>query len=75
MSSERMYTPEEVARMFNVTPVAVRKWIRVGRLKAIKDHYGMYRIPESEVKRLREELSSIKTFIIDLEELGPRKES
>lgn len=67
MSTERFYTPEEVAKMFNVTPVAVRKWIRVGRLKAIKDHYGMYRIPESEVRKLKEELSSLKTFTVDLD--------
>lgn len=72
---ERFYTPEEVARLFNVTPAAVRKWIKTGRLKAIKDHYGMYRIPESEISRLREELNSLKTFTIDLEELKPRRSS
>jgi excisionase family DNA binding protein len=30
------YTPDEVAELFKVTPQAVYKWIRTGRLKAAK---------------------------------------
>jgi excisionase family DNA binding protein len=68
---ERFYTPDEVAELLGVTHVAVRKWIKAGRLKAFKNHYGMYRIPESEVKKLIEERSSLKSFTIDVEELRP----
>jgi hypothetical protein len=35
----------------------------------------MYRIPESEVRRLVEERSSLKSFTLDLEELKPKRRS
>ncbi len=70
---ERLYTLEEVAELLNVTPIAVRKWIKAGRVKATRNIYGMYRIPESEVKRLISERRSLKTFTLDLDELKPKK--
>jgi excisionase family DNA binding protein len=72
---ERLYTPEEVAELLGVTHVAVRKWIKAGKVRVVKNIYGMYRIPESEVRRLVEERSSLKSFTLDLEELKPKRRS
>ncbi len=47
---ERLYKVSEVARMLNVSTVAVRKWIRVGKLGA-KRVGKLWMIPESELKR------------------------
>ena len=47
---ERLYRVSEVARMLNVSTVAVRKWIRTGKLKARRIG-KLWMIPESELKR------------------------
>jgi excisionase family DNA binding protein len=48
--SEKYYSPEEIAEQFNLKPATVRKWIRQGKLKAIK--LGrLWRIPEEELQR------------------------
>jgi len=47
---ERLYKVSEVARMLNVSAVAVRKWIRAGRLGARRVG-KLWMIPESELKR------------------------
>jgi len=46
---ERLYKVSEVARMLNVSSVAVRKWIKSGKLKA-KRIGKLWMIPESELK-------------------------
>jgi excisionase family DNA binding protein len=50
--SERLYTIGEVARLFGVSYVAVKKWAYSGKIKYIRTPGGKYRYPESEVKRL-----------------------
>jgi putative resolvase len=55
---EKLLTTSEVARILNVTRHAVDKWIREGRMKAIRLPGGRYRIPESEVERLWRQLKS-----------------
>ncbi|MGC9190219.1 MAG: helix-turn-helix domain-containing protein, partial [Conexivisphaera sp.] len=50
-----MYTTEEVARIFDVTPAAVRYWARKGRIKAVREG-DKWLIPEDEVERLRREM-------------------
>lgn len=47
---ERLYKVSEVARMLNVSTVAVRKWIKSGKLKARRIG-KLWMIPESELKR------------------------
>ena len=47
---ERLYRVSEVARMLNVSGVAVRKWIKSGKLKARRIG-KLWMIPESELKR------------------------
>ncbi|MDM7274561.1 MAG: helix-turn-helix domain-containing protein [Thermoprotei archaeon] len=67
----RLYTVEEVARLFGVSPVAVRKWIRSGRLKGFKNEASVYVIPEEEVERFKdEEAGRVRVYTVDLKELG-----
>ncbi len=51
-TKEKLLTTSEFAKTFNVTRHAVAKWIREGRINAIKLPGGRYRIPESEVEKL-----------------------
>jgi len=60
---EKTYKVSEVARMLNVSAVAVRKWIRAGKLNA-KRVGKLWMIPESELKRfLGEKPSEIRAVI------------
>ncbi|HIQ13890.1 MAG TPA: IS607 family transposase [Thermoprotei archaeon] len=60
---ERLYRVSEVARMLNVSTVAVRKWIRLGKLRA-KRIGKLWMIPESELKRfLGEKTREIRAVI------------
>ena len=49
---EKLYTTGEVARIFGVSYVAVKKWAYYGKIKYIKTPGGKYRYPESEIRRL-----------------------
>ncbi len=49
---EKLYTTGEVARIFGVSYVAVKKWAYSGKIRYIKTPGGKYRYPESEIKRL-----------------------
>ena len=49
---EKLYTTGEVAKIFGVSYVAVKKWAYAGKIKYIKTPGGKYRYPESEVRRL-----------------------
>ncbi|NHW89282.1 MAG: IS607 family transposase [Archaeoglobales archaeon] len=49
---EKLYTTGEVAKIFGVSYVAVKKWAYAGKIKYIKTPGGKYRYPESEIKRL-----------------------
>jgi excisionase family DNA binding protein len=46
---EKYYSPRELANRYNVTPQAIIKWIKQGRLKAIKLG-SVWRIPESALE-------------------------
>ena len=43
---EQFYTPKEIAEQYRVTSQAVTKWIKQGKLKAVKVG-NVWRIPES----------------------------
>jgi len=47
-----MKTVNEVAKIFNVKPLTIRRWIESGRLKAVKI-VGSVRISEEEIERLK----------------------
>jgi len=53
-TKERLLTTSEVAKVLNVTRHAVAKWIREGKVNAIRLPGGRYRIPESEVRKIIE---------------------
>jgi len=60
---ERLYRVSEVAKMLNVSNVAVRKWIRSGKLRA-KRVGKLWMIPESELKSfLGEKTGEIRAVI------------
>lgn len=47
--NEKYYSPREIANKYNVTSSAVNKWIKQGKLKAIKLG-NVWRIPESALQ-------------------------
>lgn len=51
MSDERPLSTGEVARLLHVTPVAVLRWIRAGKLTAYRVPGGHYRIARSEFRK------------------------
>ena len=46
----KYYSPEEIGEQFNVKPGTVRKWIREGKLKALKLG-GLYRVSEENLQK------------------------
>ena len=52
---ERMLRSGEVAEILGVDRHTVVKWIKEGRIKAIRLPSGRYRIPEGEVRKILEE--------------------
>jgi excisionase family DNA binding protein len=49
-----LLTPNEVAELLRVHPATVTRWIRLGLIEAMRLPGGTYRIPRSELERLRE---------------------
>lgn len=54
VSSDRLLTPGEVARLFRVDPKTVTRWAAAGKISAIKTPGGHRRFRESEVRALLE---------------------
>jgi putative resolvase len=53
LTSKRLLTSSEVARVAGVSLETVQRWVRSGRLRAIRvGPHGRYRIRESDVSRL-----------------------
>jgi len=50
--SERLLTTGEVAKRLQVSRMTVDRWIRGGKLRAIRYPSGRYKVPESEVERI-----------------------
>ena len=48
---DTMYTVTEVAKQFSVSRQTVLKWIKTGKIKAVKV-VKVYRIPKEEIDRL-----------------------
>jgi len=57
--SERLLRPREVCERLGISYTTLYRWIRDGRIRAIRTAGGKYRIPESEVKRIAEGLSTL----------------
>ncbi len=50
--SEHLLRPKEVCRLLGVSYVTLRRWIKEGKIRAVRTLGGKYRILESEVERL-----------------------
>jgi len=55
MARERPLTTGDIARMLHVTPMAVLKWIKAGKLKAYRVRGGHHRIERDEFQRFLQE--------------------
>jgi excisionase family DNA binding protein len=54
--SERLLRPKEVCQRLGISYSTLARWVREGRIKAIRTVGGKYRVPESEVRRIAEGL-------------------
>ncbi|MCC6046598.1 MAG: IS607 family transposase [Desulfurococcaceae archaeon] len=54
--SERLLRPKEVCRRLGISYSTLSRWVREGRIRAVKTAGGKYRVPESEVRRIAEGL-------------------
>jgi excisionase family DNA binding protein len=50
MEKEKFYSPKEIADHFNIKPDTVRKWIKQGKIKAIKLG-DIWRISETDLNK------------------------
>ena len=51
MPSERLLRSKEVCQRLGISYPTLARWVREGRIKAVRTAGGKYRIPESEVTR------------------------
>jgi excisionase family DNA binding protein len=54
--SERLLRPKEVCRRLGISYPTLCRWVREGRIKAIRTAGGKHRISESEIRRIAEGL-------------------
>jgi excisionase family DNA binding protein len=54
--SERLLRPKEVCKRLGISYPTLSRWVREGRIKAIRTAGGVFRVPESEVRRIAEGL-------------------
>jgi excisionase family DNA binding protein len=59
-SSERLLRPKEVCERLGISYSTLSRWVREGRIRAIRTAGGVFRIPESEVRRIAEGLPTSK---------------
>jgi len=55
-SSERLLRPKEVCQRLGISYSTLSRWVREGRIRAIRTAGGKFRVPESEVRRIAEGL-------------------
>jgi len=53
---ERLLRPKEVCQRLGISYPTLARWVREGRIRAVRTAGGKYRIPESEVMRIAEGL-------------------
>jgi len=52
--SERLLRPKEVCQRLGISYSTLSRWVREGRIRAIRTAGGVFRVPESEVRRVAE---------------------
>jgi DNA binding domain, excisionase family len=55
-TTERLLRPKEVCQRLGISYPTLARWVREGKIRAIRTAGGKYRIPESEVRRIAEGL-------------------
>jgi putative resolvase len=55
-SSEKLLRPKEVCQRLGISYPTLSRWVREGRIKAVRTAGGVFRVPESEVRRIAEGL-------------------
>ena len=55
-AAERLLRPKEACQRLGISYPTLARWVKEGRIKAIRTAGGKYRIPESEVRRIAEGL-------------------
>jgi excisionase family DNA binding protein len=54
--SERLLRPKEACQRLGISYPTLARWVKEGKIKAVRTAGGKYRIPESEVRRIAEGL-------------------
>ena len=54
--TERLLRPKEVCQRLGISYSTLSRWVREGRIRAIRTAGGKFRVPESEVRRIAEGL-------------------
>lgn len=49
---EKLYQPKEVAEIFSLKKLTIYRWIRSGKIKAVRLPDGRLRIRESELEKV-----------------------
>lgn len=57
---EEFLSPRDVCRMLGVSYITLWRWVREGRIKAIRSPSGRYLIPRSEIEKLKSKEERIK---------------
>jgi excisionase family DNA binding protein len=52
--SERLLRPKEVCQRLGISYPTLARWVKEGKIRAVRTAGGKYRIPESEVRRIAE---------------------
>ena len=53
---ERLLRPKEACQRLGISYPTLARWVREGKIRAVRTAGGKYRIPESEVRRIAEGL-------------------
>lgn len=48
---EELFTPGEVAQLFHVNPKTVSRWLKIGRLAAIRTPGGHHRVRAADLRK------------------------
>jgi excisionase family DNA binding protein len=59
-ATERLLRPKEVCQRLGISYPTLARWVREGKIRAVRTAGGKYRIPESEVRRIAEGLPASK---------------
>jgi len=51
-TAERLLRPKEACQRLGISYPTLARWVREGKIRAVRTAGGKYRIPESEVMRI-----------------------